>query len=107
MTYRRCERCLVDRPPDHSYCYACGARLGLEILPANKRRFRQTGTTMGAPRVVTKADRRSESQPRTWRDTLAGLYALATLLGAAVLFASSRGWLAPGLWARVRLLLAG
>jgi hypothetical protein len=76
------------------------------MLPANKQGFRRTGLALGAPRVATRRDRWPEGRPRTWADTLAQGYVLVTVVMAGLLVASSRGWLAPGLWQAVRAALA-
>ena len=105
-TFRRCDRCQAARPPDHTYCFACGQLLGPAILPANKQGFRRTGLGLSAPRIATRRDRWPEGRPRTWADTLAQVYVVATLVAAGILAASSRGWLAPGLWPAVRAVLS-
>jgi hypothetical protein len=76
------------------------------MLPANKHGFRRTGLALSAPRITTRRDRWPEGRPRTWADTLAGVYVTISLVAAALLVASSRGWLAPGLWEAVRAALA-
>ena len=65
-----CRACGQPRPADHDYCFACGARLGLAVLPSNRKRFRFSGIGINAPRIIGRGDRLGEQQrrytPATW-----------------------------------------
>ena len=105
MPTRVCPSCGEARPAEHAFCFACGRALGPAVVPANTRRFRQRGLGMGYSRIVTRQDRLGEAAARTWGDVVARWYFTLSLLGAAVLWASSRGWLPAGWWVWVRAAL--
>ena len=101
---RRCDSCAAARPPEHSYCYVCGRRLGPAVVPANTRRFRQRGLSLTAGRIATRQDRFGEPPRRTWGDMVARWYLSLTLLVAVALWASSRGWLPAAWWEQTQAL---
>lgn len=71
-------------------------------MPGNRKGFKSSGLPMTYGRLMTRRDRSNERPLRTWGDSLARWYFNLTLVVVAALFASSRGWIAPGLWESVK-----
>ena len=88
-----CRACGQPRPADHDYCFACGARLGLVVLPSNQKRFRFSGIGISAPRIIGRSDRLGEQQrrhtPGTW---IARRWAELSLLGLLLWAFGGQPW---------------